>query len=146
VSNFSLPFAVGVPFPAPHRGTPRMEVMTSAILPAAGAGTACAPAAVLSTVLDADTEAGTETEAWQATATEVPWVVIVWNDPVNLMSYVSYVFQSYFGYSEAKANKLMLEVHQLGKSAVASGSREKAEQDTVAMHSFGLWATCQKAE
>ncbi|MCG2624018.1 ATP-dependent Clp protease adapter ClpS [Arthrobacter sp. I2-34] len=120
--------------------------MTSAILPAAGAGTACAPTAVLSTVLDADTEAGTRTEAWQATATDVPWVVIVWNDPVNLMSYVSYVFQSYFGYSETKANKLMLEVHQLGKSVVASGSREKAEQDTVAMHSFGLWATCQKAE
>jgi ATP-dependent Clp protease adaptor protein ClpS len=123
-----------------------MEVMTSTILPARGAGTVPVPAAVLSTVLDADTEAGTGTETGSSTAMDVPWVVIVWNDPVNLMSYVSYVFQSYFGYSEAKANKLMLEVHQLGKSVVASGSREKAEQDTVAMHSFGLWATYQKAE
>jgi ATP-dependent Clp protease adaptor protein ClpS len=123
-----------------------MDVMTSTILPARGAGTVPMPAAVLSTVLDADTEAGTGTEAWSSTALEAPWVVIVWNDPVNLMSYVSYVFQSYFGYSEAKANKLMLEVHQLGKSVVASGSREKAEQDTVAMQSFGLWATYQKAE
>lgn len=123
-----------------------MEVMTSTTLSARSAGTVALPAAVLPAVLDADTEAGTGTEAQSATAMDVPWVVIVWNDPVNLMSYVSYVFQSYFGYSEAKANQLMLEVHQLGKSVVASGSREKAEQDTVAMHSFGLWATYQKAE
>ena len=77
---------------------------------------------------------------------DVPWVVIVWNDPVNLMSYVSYVFRSYFGYSEAKANKLMMEVHEQGKSVVAAGSRESAERDTVAMHSFGLWATFQKTD
>ena len=77
---------------------------------------------------------------------DVPWVVIVWNDPVNLMSYVSYVFRSYFGYSEAKANKLMLEVHEHGKSVVATGSRETAERDTLAMHSFGLWATFQKTD
>ncbi|MFD1213377.1 ATP-dependent Clp protease adapter ClpS [Arthrobacter sp. GCM10027362] len=120
--------------------------MSLTILPARGAGSASVPEAVLSTVLDADTETGTGTEAEATAATDVPWVVIVWNDPVNLMSYVSYVFQSYFGYSETKANKLMLEVHRLGKSVVASGSREKAEQDTVAMHSFGLWATYQKSE
>lgn len=74
-----------------------------------------------------------------------PWVTIVWNDPVNLMSYVSYVFQTYFGYSEAKARTLMLEVHEQGRSAVVSGTREKVEQDTVALHSYGLWATFEKA-
>lgn len=75
---------------------------------------------------------------------DIPWELIVWNDPVNLMSYVSYVFQSYFGYSEAKAAKLMLEVHTDGKSAVAHGAKEKMEAHAVAMHGFGLWATVQK--
>lgn len=111
-----------------------MEVMTVSMLPSC------------TTVLDADIETSRRTESSELTAKDVPWVVIVWNDPVNLMSYVSYVFQSYFGYSEAKANKLMLEVHQEGKSVVATGSREQAERDTVAMHSFGLWATYQKAD
>ncbi|WP_028280752.1 ATP-dependent Clp protease adapter ClpS [Arthrobacter sp. H5] len=87
-----------------------------------------------------------ETEVRQLSAMDVPWVVIVWNDPVNLMSYVSYVFQTYFGYSEAKAKKLMLEVHELGRSVVSTGSREKVERDTVAMHSYGLWATFQTAD
>nr|WP_156252503.1 ATP-dependent Clp protease adapter ClpS [Pseudactinotalea terrae] len=73
-----------------------------------------------------------------------PWVTIVWNDPVNLMSYVSYVFQSYFGYDERKANQLMMQVHHEGRSAVSSGSREKMEIDVQAMHSFGLWATMQQ--
>ncbi len=68
----------------------------------------------------------------------------MWNDPVNLMSYVSFVFQSYFGYSEAKAAKLMMQVHTEGKSAVAHGSKEKMEAHAVAMHGFGLWATVQK--
>jgi ATP-dependent Clp protease adaptor protein ClpS len=92
------------------------------------------------------TETAGQTHQEELTASDIPWVVIVWNDPVNLMSYVSYVFQSYFGYSEAKAHKLMMEVHVQGKSVVASGSKEKAERDTVAMHSFGLWATFQKAD
>jgi ATP-dependent Clp protease adaptor protein ClpS len=73
-----------------------------------------------------------------------PWVTVVWNDPVNLMSYVSYVFQSYFGYDERKANQLMMQVHREGRSAVSSGSREKMEIDVQAMHSFGLWATMQQ--
>jgi len=91
---------------------------------------------------------GTETDSRteELTFSDVPWVVIVWNDPVNLMSYVSYVFQSYFGYSEAKANKLMLQVHHDGKSVVATGSREEAERHTLALHSYGLWATFQKAD
>ena len=74
-----------------------------------------------------------------------PWVTIVWNDPVNLMSYVSYVFQKYFGYSEEKANKLMLEVHNDGRSVVSHGSREEMERDVQAMHEYGLWATMEKA-
>jgi ATP-dependent Clp protease adaptor protein ClpS len=75
---------------------------------------------------------------------DVPWVTIVWNDPVNLMSYVTYVFQSYFGYPKAKAEKLMLDVHQKGRAVVADGSREEMERHTEAMHEYGLWATFQK--
>ena len=75
---------------------------------------------------------------------EVPWVTIVWNDPVNLMSYVTYVFQSYFGYSKEKATQLMLDVHRKGRAVVSNGTREEMERDTAAMHEFGLWATFQK--
>ncbi len=75
-----------------------------------------------------------------------PWVTIVWNDPVNLMSYVSYVFQKYFGYEKPKAEKLMLEVHEDGKSVVSTGSREEMERDVQAMHEYGLWATMDKSE
>lgn len=71
---------------------------------------------------------------------------MVWNDPINLMSYVTYVFQSYFGYSKAKATKLMKEVHNLGRSVVASGTREQMEKDVAAMHGFGLWATVQRQD
>ena len=72
-----------------------------------------------------------------------PWTTIVWNDPVNLMSYVSYVFQTYFGYPRSKAEKLMMDVHQRGKAAVSNGSREEMERDVAAMHGYGLWATLQ---
>ncbi len=75
-----------------------------------------------------------------------PWMTVVWNDPVNLMSYVTFVFQNYFHYSRKKAEKLMLEVHHLGKSIVSSGSREEMERDVRAMHEYGLWATMQKAD
>ena len=75
-----------------------------------------------------------------------PWVTIVWNDPVNLMSYVTYVFTTYFGYERKKAEKLMLEVHNDGKSVVASGSREEMERDVQAMHDYGLWATMEKQD
>jgi ATP-dependent Clp protease adaptor protein ClpS len=78
------------------------------------------------------------------TVTDQPWVTIVWNDPVNLMSYVTFVFQNYFGYGRKKAEKLMLEVHRDGKSVVASGSREEMERDVQAMHEYGLWATLEK--
>jgi ATP-dependent Clp protease adaptor protein ClpS len=82
----------------------------------------------------------------EVTRLAVPWVTIVWNDPVNLMSYVSLVFQKYFGYSKKKAEKLMLEVHQDGRSVVSTGSREEMERDVQAMHEYGLWATLQKAD
>ena len=72
---------------------------------------------------------------------ERPWIVLVWNDPINLMSYVTYVFQAYFGYSKDKAHKLMLDVHQKGRAVVSSGSREEMERDVQAMHGYGLWAT-----
>jgi ATP-dependent Clp protease adaptor protein ClpS len=75
---------------------------------------------------------------------DVPWVVIVWNDPINLMSYVVFVFQKLFGYSKDKATKLMLDVHQKGRAVVSSGPREKAEFDVYRLHSHGLWATMQK--
>jgi ATP-dependent Clp protease adaptor protein ClpS len=73
-----------------------------------------------------------------------PWVTLVWNDPVNLMSYVTYVFQSYFGYSRTKAEKLMLDVHQKGRAAVAHGDREGMERHVEALQGYGLWATMQK--
>jgi ATP-dependent Clp protease adaptor protein ClpS len=72
------------------------------------------------------------------------WIVIVWNDPINLMSYVTYVFQKLFGYSRDKATKLMLDVHNKGKAVVSSGTREKAEFDTFRLHAHGLWATMQR--
>ena len=80
------------------------------------------------------------------TQLSTPWVTIVWNDPVNLMSYVTFVFITYFGYSREKAEKLMLEVHHDGKSVVSTGSREEMERDVQAMHEYGLWATMQKAD
>ena len=82
----------------------------------------------------------------EVTVLATPWVTIVWNDPVNLMSYVSYVFQKYFGYSKKKAEKLMLEVHNYGRSVVSTGSREEMERDVQAMHEYGLWATLSRAE
>jgi ATP-dependent Clp protease adaptor protein ClpS len=73
-----------------------------------------------------------------------PWLVIVWNDPINLMSYVTWVFQKLFGYSLQKATKLMMDVHTKGKAVVSSGTREKAEFDTYRLHAHGLWATMQR--
>jgi ATP-dependent Clp protease adaptor protein ClpS len=75
---------------------------------------------------------------------DTPWIVLVWNDPINLMSYVTFVLQKLFGYSESKANKLMLDVHQKGRAVVSQGSREKAELDVFRLHEHGLWATMQQ--
>jgi ATP-dependent Clp protease adaptor protein ClpS len=73
-----------------------------------------------------------------------PWVVIVWNDPINLMTYVTMVIQKVFGYSREKAESLMLDVHQKGKAVVSNGNREKAEMDVFRLHEHGLWATMQQ--
>jgi ATP-dependent Clp protease adaptor protein ClpS len=80
----------------------------------------------------------------EAIGTDRPWLVIVWNDPVNLMSYVVYVFQKLFGYSREKATRLMLQVHHEGKAAVSHGAREKAEADVARLHAHGLWATMER--
>ncbi len=77
----------------------------------------------------------------EAPAPDVPWITLVHNDPVNLMSYVTYVFQAYFGYPKDKAKALMLDVHHKGRAAVSSGSREEMERDVQALHGYGLWAT-----
>jgi ATP-dependent Clp protease adaptor protein ClpS len=74
-----------------------------------------------------------------------PWVTIVWNDPINLMSYVTWVFQKLFGYSREKAEKLMLDVHHKGKATVSSGARERMELDASRLHAYGLWATVDQS-
>jgi ATP-dependent Clp protease adaptor protein ClpS len=79
----------------------------------------------------------------EATAEDRPWVVLVWNDPINLMSYVTFVLQKLFGYSLEKATTLMLQVHHEGRAVVSNGSREKAELDVFRLHEHGLWATMQ---
>jgi ATP-dependent Clp protease adaptor protein ClpS len=84
-----------------------------------------------------------EPELDETTGTDRPWLVIVWNDPVNLMSYVVYVFQKLFGYSRDKATRLMLQVHHDGKAIVSDGNREKAEADVSRLHAHGLWATME---
>ena len=78
------------------------------------------------------------------TDVERPWTVIVWNDPINLMSYVTFVLQKLFGYSYQKAHKLMMDVHTKGRAAVSSGPREQAEMDVFRLHEHGLWATMQQ--
>lgn len=84
-----------------------------------------------------------EPEITDVVVPDRPWVVIVWNDPINMMSYVTFVFQKLFGYSLEKATKLMLDVHEKGKAAVSSGAREKAELDVFRLHEHGLWATME---
>ena len=76
--------------------------------------------------------------------TDRPWITLVWNDPVNLMSYVTYVFMEYFHYDRATAERLMLDVHEKGRAVVSNGTREEMERDVAAMHGYGLWATLQK--
>lgn len=79
-----------------------------------------------------------------AEETDRPWITLVWNDPVNLMSYVTFVFMEYFRYDRATAERLMLDVHEKGRAVVSNGTREEMERDVAAMHGYGLWATLQK--
>jgi ATP-dependent Clp protease adaptor protein ClpS len=76
----------------------------------------------------------------------LPWITIVWNDPINLMSYVTWVFMTYFKISKEDAERLMQQVHNDGKSVVSTGTREEMERDVQAMHAYGLWATTQQQE
>lgn len=76
---------------------------------------------------------------------ERPWQTVVWDDPVNLMSYVTYVFRTHFGFDQSHAEELMLRVHQAGSAVVAEGSREAMEMHVEAMHGYGLWATARQA-
>ena len=92
----------------------------------------------------AGTEADIDLERVVSSNAETPWVTIVWNDPVNLQTYVSYVSRSYFGFSAAEAERRMLLVHNEGRAVVASGGREQMERHVEAMHDFGLWATLAK--
>jgi ATP-dependent Clp protease adaptor protein ClpS len=75
-----------------------------------------------------------------------PWLVIVHNDPINLMSYVTWVLQTLFGYPRTKAEKLMMDVHTKGRAVVSSGPREKAESDCFRLHGYGLWATMSRSD
>ena len=84
-----------------------------------------------------------ELDADSASQTDTPWIVLVWNDPINLMSYVTFVFQKLFGYSLEKATELMLDVHEKGRAVVANGTRETCEVHVFRLHEHGLWATMQ---
>lgn len=79
-------------------------------------------------------------------SSEKPWITIVWDDPVNLMTYVTYVLMELFGYSREKAHELMMKVHTEGKAVVSTGSREEMEHDVARLHEFGLWATLQRGD
>jgi len=97
------------------------------------------PDTALPDTVEPDVIEDTDTDA----ATERPWVTIVWDDPINLMSYVTYVFQKLFGFPKSKAEKLMLDVHRTGKAVVTAGTREEMERDVTRLHGAGLWATLQ---
>ena len=99
----------------------------------------------LSAPAEPEVDERTEEAVDEATLADTPWQTIVLNDPVNLMSYVTYVLQKLFGYDKAKAAALMLDVHHKGRATVSSGSREKVEGDVARLHAMGLWATMQRA-
>lgn len=88
-------------------------------------------------------EAAPQQDVQTAADPDLPWITIVWNDPINLMSYVTHVFMTVFGYPKSKAEKLMLDVHRRGKAVVSSGPRERMELYVATLHGYGLWATLQ---
>jgi ATP-dependent Clp protease adaptor protein ClpS len=79
-------------------------------------------------------------------SSDKPWITIVWDDPVNLMSYVTYVLMELFGFTKEKAHELMMQVHTQGKAVVSTGSREEMEHDVARLHEYGLWATLQRGD
>ncbi|MCU1491217.1 MAG: hypothetical protein JWM85_2622 [Acidimicrobiaceae bacterium] len=96
--------------------------------------------------VEADPDLKSTEKTSDETRRDRPWLVIVWNDPVNLMSYVTYVLQKLFGYSMEKATKLMLDVHHRGRAVVSSGTKERSEADVQRLHRHGLWATMEQSE
>ena len=99
----------------------------------------------MSTIGEVEAEVA-EPDVEEVTEVDRPWIAIVWNDPINLMSYVTFVFQKLFGYSKAKATKLMLDVHEKGRAVVSHGTREKIEMDVFRLHEHGLWATMEQQD
>ncbi|KQS17117.1 ATP-dependent Clp protease adapter ClpS [Frigoribacterium sp. Leaf186] len=93
-----------------------------------------------------DTRTGTEADQRLLTSPDTPWVTLVWDDPVNLMTYVTHVFETYFGFGRAEAKRLMMRVHTEGRAVVATGNREAMERHVEAMHDYGLWATLSKED
>jgi ATP-dependent Clp protease adaptor protein ClpS len=87
-----------------------------------------------------------EEEVQAIFSADSPWITIVWDDPVNLMTYVTYVLMELFGFSKEKATEIMLKIHNEGKAVVSTGSREEMEHDAARLHEFGLWATIQKGD
>ncbi|WP_316309430.1 ATP-dependent Clp protease adapter ClpS [Clavibacter michiganensis] len=92
------------------------------------------------------TRTGSDTSLLERASTPPVWSCVVWNDPVNLMTYVSYVFRSYFGFPRERADELMLRVHEDGRAVVATGIREEIERHVLAMHGYGLWATLERVD
>lgn len=87
-----------------------------------------------------------EHESETESAVDTPWNVVVHNDPVNLMSYVTRVFMKVFGFPRERAERHMMEVHEKGRSIVWSGARERAEAYVQQLHGYLLLATLEKSE
>ena len=96
------------------------------------------------TLTSPDVDERTTPDERTSARADTPWVTVVWDDPVNLMRYVTYVFQKLFGYSETRAAELMMQVHTEGKAVVSTGDRDKVELDVQKLHAAGLWATMQR--
>ena len=120
-----------------------VEVTPAAMAPAAPVEVAPAAIAPAAPVEIAPSEVRETTDETNVRP-DRPWKVIVWNDPINLMSYVTFVFQKLFGYSKEKATQLMLDVHYKGRAVVSDGPKEKAEMDVFRLHEYGLWATMEQ--
>lgn len=118
--------------------------MASGYVPDGHPGSAARLDVVTSVSVPVETSPAVEEQIEEWIEAQRPWVTIVWNDPINLMSYVTYVFMTYFKYPREKAEKLMRDVHYEGRAVVSAGTREEMERDVTAMHSYGLWATLQK--
>ena len=120
------------------------QVGAPAVPPDGSVGRACHNGSVAGENAPEQPAGATAVSERPAESSLTGWVTIVWDDPVNLMSYVTHVFSAYFGYPEEKATDLMLQVHNNGKAVVSVGSHEQMETDVDAMHGYGLWATLER--